>query len=471
MDIKVYNQEIKDGVDNLVRANASIAYLVQPKIIDDDNKQNKITASLLTNDRIQQKDLYYLECILASVGWNGNDDVFAPEDTFLAKDTPVDKPVNFMHNENDIIGHMVASSVIDETGNIITAPTEKFDIVAASVIYKSWDKAESRERIAKIINEIPEGKWFVSMECLFPNFDYAIITPNGEQKVIARNEESSFLTKHLRVYGGNGEFNGNKVGRLLRNFFFSGKGIVDNPANKRSIIFTNVSTFNGTSASLKTLNKGRTMDIEMIKAQLEEAKKALAEEKAKTETYQAEADKVVATKMTELEKTISELQKVIAEKDESIKTSSAQNSELSKTVSEKDAKIAELTKANVDLQSQIIKTERLSKLAVAGITGDEAEKLVVKFASASDDIFGEFVALKSAKKDEEEKEKMDKSKCAATPEEDKTGESKAQTTDLDNLKTEESAALLANTAKANETRSLVNDFIKSKLKTTVSKNK
>ena len=42
-----------------------------------------------------------------------------------------------------------------------------------------------------------------------------------ENKVIARDENSAFLTKHLRAYGGTGQYDGYTVGRLLRSIFKS----------------------------------------------------------------------------------------------------------------------------------------------------------------------------------------------------------------------------------------------------------
>ena len=74
------------------------------------------------------------------------------------------------------------------------------------------------------------------MECLFPNFDYALTAPDGSTKVVSRDEASAFLTKHLRSYGGSGEYQNYRVGRLLRNLSFSGKGLVSKPANPRSVI-------------------------------------------------------------------------------------------------------------------------------------------------------------------------------------------------------------------------------------------
>lgn len=73
----------------------------------------------------------------------------------------------------------------------------------------------------------------------FNGFDYGITNKTtGEYKVLARNEETSYLTKHLKAYGGLGEHEDYKIGRVLRNITFSGKGFVDKPANPDSIIFT-----------------------------------------------------------------------------------------------------------------------------------------------------------------------------------------------------------------------------------------
>ena len=50
------------------------------------------------------------------------------------------------------------------------------------LFYNSWTGAENQERMKKIIAEIEEGKWYVSMECLFAGFDYALIGEEGSAK-------------------------------------------------------------------------------------------------------------------------------------------------------------------------------------------------------------------------------------------------------------------------------------------------
>ena len=78
-----------------------------------------------------------------------------------------------MHNENDIIGHITGSYVINRDGDKVEAdeaPSE-FDIITEAVLYNSWTDPDNRQRMNQIIAEIEEGKWFVSMECLFSGFD------------------------------------------------------------------------------------------------------------------------------------------------------------------------------------------------------------------------------------------------------------------------------------------------------------
>ena len=87
------------------------------------------------------------------------------------------------------------------------------------------------------------------MESLFKNFDYMLIK-DGQQSIITRSKETSFLTKYLRIYGGTGEYNGSRIYRLLRNFTFSGMALVTNPANARSIISDNLMNINDENKSI-----------------------------------------------------------------------------------------------------------------------------------------------------------------------------------------------------------------------------
>ena len=322
--MKIYAYEIDDGLTEVIEGNTTIAYSSPLSIYTPSKKQKLDVKSLITNQAVaenkDQYDLYYLNSILVSTGWNKNDDVFDMGETWTAKDTPVDKQFNFMHDESDIIGHITGSVVLDQDGNEVqdVSNIDKFDIATSAVIYNSWTTPELKERMAKVISEIEEGKWFVSMECLFNDFDYAVLTPEGEEKVVARDEASAFLTKHLRAYGGNGKYEGYTIGRLLRNIAFSGKGLVSNPANPRSVILNDVNPFEETQAlelSNSSINMENCDMSDVLKEQVEELKAELVTAK--------EAAKALETEMTkqkdeEIQSKIEAFEAVVSEKDEAI---------------------------------------------------------------------------------------------------------------------------------------------------------
>ena len=247
--MKTYKQEIEDGVSELVKSQASIIYASVATISTTEKPVSDSIAKIIASNKKSnpdQFDLYYLESVLVSTGWNKNDDVFTSESTWAARNTPEDKQFNFMHNENDIIGHITSSYVLNKEGKKISAEEqapEDFDIVTEAVLYNCWTDPENRDRMQQIIAEIEEGKWFVSMECLFSDFDYALVDPKGANHVVARDEQSAFLTKHLRAYGGEGKYEGFTIGRALKNIAFSGKGLVSKPANPRSVIFEKSRSF------------------------------------------------------------------------------------------------------------------------------------------------------------------------------------------------------------------------------------
>jgi hypothetical protein len=184
-----------------------------------------------------------LEAVLVSTGWNRNDDVFDQQEVWAARHTPEDKKFDLEHVGDDIIGHITSVRAVngemqpvpDET-NGGSLPT-KLHLLTGAVLYRVWEKKDLQDRMDKIIAELAEAKWFVSMECLFANFDYALLSPDGDQKVVTRNADTAFLTKYLRVYGGAGTYLGQKIGRVLRTILFTGKGLVRNPANEASVIF------------------------------------------------------------------------------------------------------------------------------------------------------------------------------------------------------------------------------------------
>jgi hypothetical protein len=421
--MQIYKAEIIDGISELIRKDNSIAYCSQAVLTSEMPKcefVNKLKASSNPN----QIDLHYIKSVLVSTGWNKNDDVFSNAQTWAARNTPEDKQFNFMHNENDIIGHITGSYVVDRNGQKIEAdvndvPSE-FDIITEAVLYNSWSNPDNRERMQKIIAEIEQGKWFVSMECLFSGFDYAVIDPKGEAKVVARNDESAFLTKHLRAYGGTGEYEGYKIGRSLRDISFSGKGLVSKPANPRSIILDSSKAFTITEQYVSNVSKG---DFNM---QDNNEEKQLSEELASS-TEQVTVTQSEAE--AELSAKISAFEIALAEKDEAIKTLEAAILSLQETLLSKDALLSESVAAMNDMKKKEKNRMRKEQLMASGFEEAEAEESLSFYDNLEDSAFEAIVAMykkKMAKmdsktmtkkelvKDEEDEDKKTKSEIVST---------------------------------------------------------
>lgn len=440
--MKIYPQEILDGLSETIKSQASLAYCA-PAVIANENKLSNISSSninkLRASSNPDQIDLYYIKSILVSTGWNKNDDVFDPRQTWLAKNTPEDKQFNFMHNENDIIGHITGSYVVDRDGNKILAEDnenipEEFDIVTEAVLYNSWTNPNNRERMQQIIAEIEDGKWFVSMECLFAGFDYAIVDKENKARLITRSEESAFLTKHLKAYGGTGEYEGYKIGRSLKDISFSGKGLVSKPANPRSIIFDASKAFSvDKEYSISFVSKG---DINMSDTNLE---KQL--EETKTEVVASQEEQVVVTETETLTKEFAEkvsvLETTLAEKDSALKAFEAKVANLEETLASKDAELTTVLAAMNEMKKKEKDRMRKESLVKAGFEDSEAEESLALYDTLEDSAFEAIVAMYK-KKMMAKKDKME------MKEESKAEEVVAETT------TEEVSEELFNEVKSTE---------------------
>ena len=452
--MKVYEREILDGVGEVVRSSASVA--LEAKILLDSDYTHpskediQKTIAGFGNSNPDQVDLYYLNSVLVSTGWNKNDDVFDPAEAWAAKDTPVDKQFNYMHNESDIIGHITGSIVVDKNGVKITSEEqpEEFDIITSAVVYKSWSDPELRERMTSLIQEIDEGKWAVSMECLFSDFDYSIISPEGKFSVVARNEESAFLTKHLRVYGGEGKWDGYKVGRLLRNISFSGKGLVNQPANPRSIILdSSQDVFEQETQPLKIKEFIMSDTASVTSPELEAAVASIAD----LETAKDEKDATIA----ELNATIEDNASTIAQH---VETEKALNTELATVKAELDASKTKLTEAVATIRT----LNRTKQATEAGITEDKVENLLQKFDAVDDEAFAAMLELVHAP---EATPEVVKEVVAKVVEEEVEEEAVAE--ELDEVEEEAEAALVDTPEDLTDTfASTASYFRNSVLKTT-----
>ena len=457
--MNIYPKEIADGLESSLAKAGAISYASVACAYVPSEEQVERAKLLATKSQgksnLNQVDLYYLNSVLVSTGWNKNDDVFDIAETWAARNTPEDKQFNFMHDESDIIGHITANVVTDFEGNVIsddqTEVPESFNIVTSAVLYNSWSDPELKERMERLIAEIEDGKWFVSMECLFNNFDYAVVSPEGNNQIVQRDEASAFLTKHLRAYGGTGEYEGYKVGRMLRNISFSGKGLVNNPANPRSIILSNTTNpFQNSKATLisDTNIKEINMSDDSLRTQVDELKAELAGAREAAESAKKE---ILAKQEEEVKAQVEAFEATISEKDEAAAALEAQLTEATEKTEALEAEITqkqeELTEALAKIEAHEVEIKLAArKAALVEAGAEEVEEIIEKFASADDEMFDEIVALLTAKwndkkKNEEDDEEKDEASVVETVSDEEIDEAEATADSLEEV--EESAEEIA----------------------------
>lgn len=421
--MKIFQKEIDDGIGELLKSTASVAYVSEASVKKADENtfiDDSIAQKALAENQ-SQGDLFYLEAVLVSTGWNKNDDVFLPQNVWAARNTPEDKQFNYMHDENDIIGHITGSYVLSKDGKAVSDTDqmpEEFDIVTRAVLYNSWSQEENRERMSQILKEIPEGKWFVSMECLFAGFDYALTDSKGVAKILTRDEASAFLTKHLRAYGGTGEYQGYKIGRALSNISFSGKGLVSKPANPRSVILNSksVASFNPETDSQFSIGEiNMSADQSLLEAQLAETKESLKAAIAEVEAVKsqiAEAkDKEFSAKIANYEAEAKAAKANADQLDELVKSTQARVAELEDALATSKDALAQAMKEMDEMKKKEKMEKRKAALLDAGLEQDEVDSTLASLDSLDDQAFEALAMMmkkKAAKKYEDKDDKDDK---------------------------------------------------------------
>lgn len=515
----IYDQEKDDGVDISLLTKGSITYAshVEPcdkDVLINDIKLDKSIAG------IKDKDLYYVQSILVTSNWNKNDDIFDRAEIWKAKETPEDKPTNLEHDENVIIGHITSNQPITDDGKLIDPETsvddlpEKFHILTGSVVYLGFTQDDLRQRANKLVAEIEGGTKYVSMECFFTDFDYGLIDQStGAYKVLGRDNDSAYLTKYLKAYGGKGEYENYKVGRVLRNITFSGKGFVDKPANDNSIIFSK-SMLDSFAAEKNTVSEEKgVVDNNLISTKSE---KLIMSEETSVESLEKKFDSFVESqaKASDLQKQVEALQAEAEKKEEEEKARVMEQAKKeeeeekakkeAEATEEEEAKMVEGMKeelARVKSELEAMKEEklkaeeaaaleaRMSELADAGVAEEDTEALL----ALSDEQFASVVALiksyskpkeeeeakkhdeeEEPKKEEVEAEKHDdeeEEKAKKHDEEDKAEESVADAEVLDQVEFEDDVSLAVSEedsaeAELQSTRAALIDFVKSRLEIT-----
>ena len=444
--ISIFTAEKDAGLEEIIQNQNSIAFVSPVSTIGSlcvaDN--NRAAALARLEGEIQQflakadqydPDLFHVLSILVTTSWNKNDDVFDREEVWAARKTPSHKQTNLDHDDDKIVGHIVTNWAVDYNYNIIEDNTtvdslpDVFHLLTSSVIYRQRQHPETQALIAKLIAEIEAGTKYVSMECIFHGFDYGLIGPEGNKYVIKRTAESSFLTSHLRCYGGSGIYDNFRIGRVLRRITFSGKGFVDKPANPDSIIFDrNYLNFSGAS-NLDSLTEDGVCilahklevtenekesismadDSKLLEGQIQDLKASLKEALDDNAKLKAELS---AANVRDLNDQIETLKAANLQTDSDLAKADEKIADLQKQLDEAKSSLAEAAKKNKELEEncaslkkEIRDAVRTAMLVDGGFDKEAAQKKVELFASLSDDQFQDLANELIAAKCDKDKEK------------------------------------------------------------------
>lgn len=394
--MNVFRAEIDDGVAEFVRGSRSTS---ATRIL-----ASSPTADPLLLDRLcavkparavgsrEDFDLFYLESVLVSTGWNLNDDVFDPAEVWVARRSPEDKQLNYEHDCSQIVGHMTSAHAATDDENLTPLPDdlpfddvpEKFHVVTSGVLYKFWDKEDLQKRMDEILAAVASGELSVSMECLFKGFDYALMGRDKVSRIVARNEQTAYLTKHLRAYGGTGRYGEYRVGRVLRNITFSGKGLVKKPANPDSVILPPEGYSPSKAEFLRSF--GERVYVPQT---------GKRENTMTPEQLQAEVDRLRAENAKLQEGAAAELKAKAAKSDELLAKASDEIKSLNDRLSASEKKLAETENSLADALAEVksLHAEKTLAARVAKVkaelefSDEDAAKFVETNAGLTDELF------------------------------------------------------------------------------------
>lgn len=188
----------------------------------------------------RQPDLQYLTAIFVSSGMNKNGAVFMGSELVKARQSIDKKAVDIEHEEQSIIGQITGSAFLKRDRTMIDVESAALKMTAGELDELEMDIGITaiihKARFPEIAKEIEAGQWMVSMEAYYRDYDIKV----GD-KIIPREkaEELGFdklVGTVVQLKDGGKEMGFHLVGRVLRDILFAGVGIVQNPANPRSVI-------------------------------------------------------------------------------------------------------------------------------------------------------------------------------------------------------------------------------------------
>lgn len=418
----IYQKEVDDGLSSFFDNNLSISYEIPILLASKETFVGKVkNVSSIVGNLIEDDFSYQYPCILATAGiWNLNDQVFDKYEVWKARYTPVNKPANLNHNPAEVVGHTLKAFAITDEVSPKVIPSEVdgkpnsdipdiYHLLTVDSLYKYHIDAYKKlagesfsEKLKNVYEKVVSGTLCVSMECIFGDFDYALMDNQGNQRIIRRDDYSAFLTKKLRMFGGDGTYNNYRVGVIMRDIMFTGKGITDNPANPSSVIFgkdslafasqnytkiVDVLEAEKNSAYITNVNGENKMNLEQLQAKIAELETELAQSKKDLES--------TTVAKTQSETSVANLTTEVATVSDKLKTSESALAEANSKVDSiaKELDVAKSTLATKENELSVIKADKLKSDRITsikeslGLSKEESESHYSAVASLNEENF------------------------------------------------------------------------------------
>lgn len=213
-----------------------------------------------------QRDLMFMSAILVSTGTNRNGAHFLGSELIKARHTISQKPLNIEHEEHSIAGHITEWLYMDQSGNVLDDAALYKSIVPENgkkaldvdqeKLQKNTSKIDEipmdigiicavyRDRFPELAEDIEMGRYKVSMECYYENFDIKIgdfilprsVARTASMDTLVDSKIDAALLPIIRDVANGKSLGDIQVARVLRDIHFCGVGLVENPANIRSLV-------------------------------------------------------------------------------------------------------------------------------------------------------------------------------------------------------------------------------------------
>lgn len=221
---------------------APITLEAEIEILEETDELMKEAAAIVDFPKNKTPDMLFFSGCFVSSGENLNHAYFLPSEMTKARHTIDNKALDIEHEEENIVGHIYSSAFFDQDGNKLD-PEElaelepkvldkmNVDVMIAGIIYKS--------RFPKLAEEVAKGKWKLSMETYYQNYDVKVgdLIMSRKEAEMMGLASADVLGKVAKIIKKGKELAAGSVARVLRELLFSGCGLVKQPANPRSLIF------------------------------------------------------------------------------------------------------------------------------------------------------------------------------------------------------------------------------------------